>query len=46
MSLMHGPRDDKEYRKKQYKDFYRFAIALGVMIVLVAIAFAVKGMPA
>ncbi len=45
MSRMSGPRKDKEYRDKQYRDFFKFAIALGVMIVLVAIAFLVKGVP-
>jgi hypothetical protein len=38
MSVMHGPRHDKEYREKQYRLFFKFAIALGIMIVLVAIA--------
>lgn len=46
MSTLHGPRKNKEYREKQYKDFYKFAIALGIMIVLVIIAFIVEGAPA
>lgn len=43
MSTMHGPRKDKEYREYQYRTFFKFAIALGVMIVLVVIANVITG---
>ena len=43
MSTMHGPRKDKNYREQNYRTFFKFAIALGVMIVLVAIAYLVEG---
>ncbi len=46
MSVMHGPRKGKKYRKKQYEMFAKFAIALLVMVVLCTIAFLVEGAPA
>lgn len=45
MSIMHGPRKDKKYRDDNYKTFFKFAIALVVMIILVSIAFIVEGVP-
>lgn len=38
MSTMHGPRKDKKYRDQNYRTFFKFAIALAVMIVLCTIA--------
>lgn len=46
MSVMHGPRKDKEYREKQYRTFIKFAIALAVMVVLCIIANIIEGVPA
>lgn len=38
MSTLHGPRKDKKSREENYRTFYKFAIALAVMLVLVGIA--------
>lgn len=46
MSTMHGPRKDKKYRDDNYRNFFRFAIALVVMLVLVGISYLVNGAPA
>ena len=46
MKKMHGPRKDKKYRDQQYEYFFKFAIALVVMIILCTIAYFVEGAPA
>lgn len=43
MSKMHGPDNSKERREENYRTFYKFAIALVVMLVLVGIANLVGG---
>ena len=43
MSIQHGPKRSKKSREEDYRTFFKFAIALGVMIVLVTIANIVVG---